>query len=332
MSLGPRQALEMVTATYKLGGTTEGWLQSALAAVSPALPAGVFLALETDLATAEPKSAIVAGPNADEAHVRFLSEAHERAPQWVVKATYGSGRSWISLRECVRDDYFFNADWLDDLHGFGLKDMLAVVSKHEKGERPSCALFSLCEAPAQASPNERRLWERVALHLGAAQRLRNAAPNPPDAVLAPDGTCLHATHAAARERKALRELVKRWDRAHAQIPDRDVEASLDFWNELATGRWSLVDHFDSDGRRYVVARENPHVDPLRRLTHRERSIAEYAAQGRTNTWIALELQLTGATISEHLKHAQRKLGGLSRAELIQLVNSARPFSPAVHKG
>jgi len=48
------------------------------------------------------------------------------------------------------------------------------------------------------------------------------------------------------------------------------EAALDAWSALVDGRWSVVDHFESDGRRFLVARCHDAAGLSRpRLTRRE---------------------------------------------------------------
>ena len=56
---------------------------------------------------------------------------------------------------------------------------------------------------------------------------------------------------------------------HLDSPARDDARAA-----LLEGRWSLVDRFDSDGRRFIVAYRNPPgvLNP-RRLTAREREVA-----------------------------------------------------------
>jgi len=326
VTINTRRALDIISASHDRRVSTEAWLTHLLEVARVALPPGALLALETNLTNAELQSEIVRGADADAAHASFLRLGHSAAPAWCVKATYGSGKSWISLRECVPEAYFQTADWLTELRGFGLRDMLAVVSRHHAEEQPSCALFSLCTAPARATRVERRLWEHIAVQLGAAQRLRRVVHEPPEAVLSPDGRLLHAVGSAAQQRDRLRDLVKAWEVTHRRIADRDAESSLNVWHELASGRWALVEQFDSDGQRYIVARLNRTPDRLRRLTPREREVATFVAQGRTNDWISVQLELTPPTVSRHVKNAQRKLGVHSRSDLLQLVSVARAGS------
>lgn len=51
------------------------------------------------------------------------------------------------------------------------------------------------------------------------------------------------------------------------------------------------------------------------LTASERSVAYHAALGRSNKWIAAELDATLSTVAAHLRRAVRKLGLRRRVEL-----------------
>jgi DNA-binding NarL/FixJ family response regulator len=61
---------------------------------------------------------------------------------------------------------------------------------------------------------------------------------------------------------------------------------------LADGRWSLVDHFDHEGRRYLIARPSePDARAWAKLTERERVAVAFASMGHANELIAYELGL-----------------------------------------
>jgi DNA-binding NarL/FixJ family response regulator len=97
---------------------------------------------------------------------------------------------------------------------------------------------------------------------------------------------------------------------------RDPDAALDLWEALVRGRWSLVDHFESDGRRYVVAHRNePGGDDPRGLSTRERDVAELVGRGYAPKEIAYALGLSRSTVDNALGRARRKLGIGSLAEL-----------------
>jgi DNA-binding NarL/FixJ family response regulator len=99
---------------------------------------------------------------------------------------------------------------------------------------------------------------------------------------------------------------------------------LNLWRALEAGRWSLSDVFDSDGRRYIVARPNePEVPRDGILSERERQVAEQVSCGRSNKLIAYELGLDPSTVSTHLTTACRKLGVDSRAALIRAFRTRR---------
>lgn len=177
-------------------------------------------------------------------------------------------------------------------------------------------------AVARASRPQQAVWMRVAAHVGAALRLRlalgerAARTDGAEAVLTSEGALVHAaSDEIASARMRLREAV----RARAQATSGRTEA-LSAWTALVEGRWSLVDVFESDGKRYVVARPNdPSVPDPRALSLRERQIAALAALGRSNKAIAYEMGLAVSRVGTIVAQAARKLGAGSRAELVALV-------------
>jgi len=109
------------------------------------------------------------------------------------------------------------------------------------------------------------------------------------------------------------------------------EEALAIWRGLVAGRWALVDHFDADGRRYLVARrsepEPALIVGLARLTRREREIVGLAALGHTNKLIAYELGLAATTVATHLASAAAKLGAATRIDLVRVFEAARKSEP-----
>jgi len=103
--------------------------------------------------------------------------------------------------------------------------------------------------------------------------------------------------------------------ARSRTPDAELAVDP-AWEAVLAGRWSLVDRFDTDGRRYVVAYRNPPgvLDP-RRLTPREEGVAALAAIGHSNKEIASQLGVTPSTVATLLASALAKLGLLSRTML-----------------
>jgi DNA-binding CsgD family transcriptional regulator len=211
---------------------------------------------------------------------------------------------------------------------FGIADVLGVPTP---ALEPKGIVFSFGLArPRDASPAECRTLQRLAAHVGAGMRLRaQMASAAIEAVLRTDGRLEHATPEAQpfAAREALRAAARAIDRARSRARRRDGAAALDLWKALVAGRWSLVDSFESDGRRYLLARRNPPNAPARPpLTDREAQIAGYAALGHGNKLIAYELGLAVSTIAAHLASAQRKLGVDSRVALVRVVQALRSES------
>lgn len=173
----------------------------------------------------------------------------------------------------------------------------------------------------------RSTWTRVGTHMAAAFRIRRRlgelrskdASHGAEAVFDPSGRVQHAereaTQASALE--ALRFAVDRMERARGPLRRREPEQAVEEWRGLVAARWSLVEHFERGGRRYLVARRNdPDAPGPDALTRRERQILAYAALGRTNKLIAYELGISASTVGVFMSRAMRKLRAKTRAEAI----------------
>ena len=188
-----------------------------------------------------------------------------------------------------------------------------------------CTPLTVHERPSRG---QARLWARLVAHVSAGLRLRRALSRKGDAldaltgaeaILTTDGRCTHAEAAAQPKsaREALRSAVKDIDRARSSLRRRDPNQALQTWRGLVDGRWSLVDTFDSDGRRYIVARGNePDARDPRALSVKESRVVGYAALGHSNKEIAYALGIASSTVATHLANAQRKLGTTTRVELV----------------
>src|SRR5690606_32615004 len=100
---------------------------------------------------------------------------------------------------------------------------------------------------------------------------------------------------------------------------RDPAAGLAFWRAMVDGRWTLVERFDTDGKRLLLARKNaPAAVVHHALSAKERAIVERASLGGSLSHTAYELGLSGSTVSDALARAMKKLGVRTRAELVEL--------------
>jgi DNA-binding CsgD family transcriptional regulator len=175
-----------------------------------------------------------------------------------------------------------------------------------------------------STANERKRWSPIAAHLGAGLRLRKFAQELSldaglvDAVFNPWAYVQDAVAAPVVETKArdaLRQAVRRIERSRGTSDDRP-EAALTNWQGLMEGRWSLIDHFDANGKRFIVALKNDpaHPDP-RGLTQGERNVAESIGAGYATKKIADGLGVSDAAVNNAAARIQIKLRLSSRAEV-----------------
>jgi DNA-binding CsgD family transcriptional regulator len=172
----------------------------------------------------------------------------------------------------------------------------------------------------------RETWVRVAVHLAAACRLRRRlaalqarTPDNADAVLTPEGRVEHARDDArdGDARRDLREAVLGIERARSELRRIDIDDAVRAWTGLVSCRWTLVDHFEAAGRRYVLARRNDvPVEDISALTAREQQALNYAVLGHSNKLIGYEMGISSSTVGVLLHRASQKLGTSTRDELV----------------
>jgi DNA-binding CsgD family transcriptional regulator len=174
---------------------------------------------------------------------------------------------------------------------------------------------------------------RVGTHILTALRLRTrlaaqspgaesalASPEPGGAVFFPDGQVAHADGDAVlgKARRALETAVRDITEARTKVRG-DARRALGMWKGLVSGQWTLVDHFESGGERYMVARENaPRAKGLAALTPTERAVVLFAARGSTTKEIAYTLGISDNTVRVLLMRAARRYGVRTREALLAL--------------
>lgn len=220
------------------------------------------------------------------------------------------------------------------LDGKEMKDFRALVATDRRDWLLMAGSLSTTWETTTAA--ERRAYQRIATHLMCAARLRWAllkGESPAEeAVLSPGGELLHAEGQARSRgaRQQLREAARCIDRARGRLRNRPMEA-LEMWQGIVDGRWSLIDRFDSDGRRTVIAVRNdsPYRDP-RGLTRRQGQVAHLIALGMSHKEIAYALGANTSTIAGHAAALMRKLNVTRREELIGLLRSAPVRTSSFH--
>ncbi|MFZ1863836.1 MAG: LuxR C-terminal-related transcriptional regulator [Polyangiales bacterium] len=217
-------------------------------------------------------------------------------------------------------------------HLAGAKDILALTAVDPNGRGMSLTV-PLPEI-TRLTGRDRELWQMIGAHLVSGYRLHrsltkehehseqgSALPEHAEAVLDPKKFEVEDAIGPAKDlgaRDFLREAAIHIDRARGRLRKRDPEQALELWRALVEGRWSLVDWFDNDGRRYVLAHANPPDlrDP-RGLTERENQVCTYAALGESNKLISYRLGISQSQVSATLRSAMRKLGVQTRPQLVE---------------
>lgn len=327
------RVIGMVEAAYRLEGDETGWLRGLLNVMLPALDHGLgAYAYTFDLNDpAHPVSYPVAvGPDYLAPTVHAL---HANSPPGLLAALNGCRRPYATvneilaramnpgLREAVAQ-YPVSIAGADPVPFSELVwDCIGVNAANPDGT--GVVVAAPLPRPIRIAARDRVRFGRVAAHIAAALRLRRAlageGAGAEEAILAPDGACLHAEGPAKPRaaREDLRRAARAIDRARGPMR-RDEDRALGIWRALCAGRWTLLDRFESDGRRLLIARENaPAAATPRALTERERQVVALAALGHTNKLVAYCLGISPSMVAAHLRRAVDKLGVGSRLELIQ---------------
>jgi DNA-binding CsgD family transcriptional regulator len=324
--------LQVIEACYAPEPDESAWARQVLEALSPADRglgmAGTTLFDETRADTVHLLAAIGWKPD-----IRPFRRWWSRAPEDLVRAL----RDFASPVAELTSERFWGrepeafASFRRCYENVGAADSFAMVAPIGGGGTIQLHV-GIPPRGSPPPPRTRHQLSSVVSHLASAARLRRAPgglrPSPDDpateAILDARGRVEHlAPEAEGRAARGhLVEAVRRIDRARGRLRWTSPEEALSLWDSLVDGRWSLVDHVDSEGRRYVLARRNP---PGRRdaraLLPQERAVIALAAQGRSNKYIGSELRLAPSTVAGYLRSSQAKLGVGSRRALIDMLGS-----------
>jgi DNA-binding CsgD family transcriptional regulator len=234
-----------------------------------------------------------------------------------------------TLPELFADRSKFEAMQADYYNRFSVRGQIMVNGVDCSGK--GCAIFLFSALSLTLSDVERDLFCRLATHLATGYRLQrkldsggaDGQRDDVEAILTPTGHVEDAKTIAqaAETRRCLSHAVQQRDRArHRQ---RDGARLVRELKGLVEARWTLVDHYERGGKRYVLARENaPRPPGPAPLSEREQQVVALAAVGRTNKLIAYELGLAQPTVRVLMARACAKLGVKTRIELVARQRSA----------
>ncbi|MEO8903927.1 MAG: LuxR C-terminal-related transcriptional regulator [Polyangiaceae bacterium] len=319
---------------YDLSARGEHWLADVINHLRPAVDSGlgifgwlydardfrnlvftdpVFLDIPKDL----PAALVACSQDPDTPLA--LTQMHYRTPAGPFSASLGT--------------HFANyRPWKKYVFPVGVKDLLVVngVDANRRG----CAISAPRRNITRISPARQALLEHLSVHLATAHRLRRRIeavsgerPGPAhprvEAVLSSSGKLEHAS-STGRSREAGQALslaVRAAERARGKLRRTHPDEAMKLWKSMVSGRWTLSDHFESDGRRYILAYVNPPVaPPVRSLSELERQVLSCAALGKSNKLIAHELGITMPTVGSALKRAAAKLGAIRPRDLVAIMD------------
>jgi len=315
--------LGLIEASYRLGVSNQQWLEGLVDRIVPVIdrptaPVSIFTYRCTPT-TFEILDVAAQGPPELAAAIR---ETNAAASEQEIDLIYRSGLAGGTLSETTFARFPGSREFFAAKTQGRFRDTFgwAAPTGSEHGLMINAAL----PAEENSTATERRRWAKAAAHLGAGLRLRarvsriDLDDSAVEAILDSAGRLTEARGAAepSSAQARLRAVVRSIDRARASSERGDADAAMQAWTALVNGRWSLVDHFDTDGKRFVVAVKNdPAFPDPRGLTARERQVAEFVGLGRTTKEIAYTLGLSGSSIDNSVARAAAKLGLSSRAEL-----------------
>lgn len=313
--------IEAARSAYRIDGTDEEWLARLLAQVSRELGAS----LGGWVATYDSSGA--------DGFALGTLVGERMFPGWEIAVRVGvalvpasqrrralSAGACATLSQVLGPGFLRRPPTSGILRALGGRDALGLHAQDPGGHGVVFALN--LAAVGSVPPADLARWERSAAHIAAGLRLRRLLRSTPrraldeaEAVLERDGRLCHAQGWAMPAREALRDAARAL--SMAAEPCADVDRVFEGWRGLVAGRWTLVDHFDSDGRRFYIARKNDPAAPRHAaLTGRQRQVLGFAALGHPNKLIAFELGLSEAAVSTHLRRAAERLGVASRQALI----------------
>ncbi|PZR09899.1 MAG: hypothetical protein DI536_21455 [Archangium gephyra] len=326
--------MDCLSAGYLLEPSSKDWLRGVVEAVVPALDDGLGVLGYTYDATDPRKPVITGFATAAGFDPRWLGPFNE-----AVKSAEGNSSeslhpagfdAWQGLT-CGQASRVTGMKKIVPLfaHLGSAKDTFAINARDSSGN--GFWLGSPLRSTTPASARRITVFSRLAAHLSSAMRLRHAATSEPAAVLSPGGKLLHAPDpVAATERAQLREATLAFDSARSKRLRADIDEATRRWRPLVESRWSLLDEFDTDGRRFVVAVQNTPPTPAlpKELSDREAQVLTHAKLGHSNKVIAYELGLSASTVRVLLHRASRKLGVNNRKDTIAQFEGLTAREPA----
>ena len=331
MDRASNSPIALVEAAYNLEAGSAEWLPDLLRAGSTVLDLGLGCAATVWAGTSSEGEPLVSQLHAEhgapDLAMRFARAAREVVPN-LAGVTPAPPRPRVHTLAEAKHSY-------PEVHEaltkhVGCKDMLALWAMdpdcHGVGIHiPSTAVIEL-------SRTARERWHMLAVHIAAGHRLRRRLgqtqsgmpvtqiPLDAEAVLDPKRFSVVEAAGHAKNKDALDEIRRtaiQVDVARGRLGKRETCEALRVWKGVVRGRWSIVDWFDSDGRRFILALPNtPRSRDPRGLSERELQVATHAGAGESSKLIAYRLGVSRSRVSRLLHQAMHKLGVQTTGQLV----------------
>ena len=321
--------IALVEAAYECEDDDAAWLgrvQRAVRALVPAahVRASLSMVYRAPSATSFSVERVSADGLDGAAALAALRHDVARDPQYLSDS--------ILSRSC---DFVSAVPRTEQLEGWGaLRSALGIVDGFVVNGLDAAGLgvlnIVLVTKRMSVSMNERETISRVAAHLVAGLRIRQRLASADerladaDAVISPSGEVAHAVRKARLPelRESLRRAARALEKARGRKGGEHSSRAVQDWKVLVENRWSLLDHFERDGKRFMLACRNaPSAPPGELLTPRERQVVLLASRGHSNKLIGYELGIATSTVGVLLGRAAARLGVKSRRALIEQFNS-----------
>lgn len=303
--------LDVIESAYAVDLPDDEWLAGVLAKLSPAIDNGLGTLAYFYDATKRPLAAWGftgnVAPTREELIAVLSAADDDYVAQSYLVTPYGTASE--------QPGFDRQRSWDEHLQKYGIADALVVNGFDLSGH--GVWLGAPLPERRTVREGERRRWAKLAAHVVAGLRLRRRTRTEPDAVIGTNGKVEHVRKDLEDERHELALAAKNLDRARGRLRREDPDGAVEAWKVLVRARWSLVDAFESDGKRWVVAHSNPmrSAGP-ESFSDREREIVALLSVGHTAKLVAYELGLSPSTVRVHLTNASRKVDARSREDLI----------------
>lgn len=323
-------AIETVERAYRLDGTEAEWLDGVVTAAWPDVDTGcgVYAFTNNEDVPNFQGAPVFAARDLDPEIASRLEELNRAAPPDVAEMLRKQLVTCGGLEQTLGADHAIVKSLRFVMKPANVTDGFSLFARDAQGG--SITLASLSRSTVSLAPRVRGIWRRVGLHVASALRLRRKLAGHAtvrEALLDPSGKLQDASDFLAGEPSAQAVLVRAvaaMEKARSEAMRGSPERAFALWQGLVAGEWSLVDHWESGGRRYLAAyRNRPELRDPRALTPRECATLKYLALGASNKDIAFALGLPAGTVSSSVTKVMKKLGVKRRVDLALLADPSR---------